>query len=253
MGQYRKGSLRGSEACSVMLAAGSPRGSHHAATPLADAFHHVQPRQNGPALPRAGAGTLKGDSVSFQAWVDESQSNRAADPDVYLLAAAVCAPAQVEEARNVMRGLLLPGQRKLHWRDEDPRRRLHIVRTLAGAPLEHLVVVRIGLVGERPERRRRYCLERLLYELDQLGVHTVTVESRGRKDDDRDRAMLDYLRRRRMLISPLHLDHQSGPSDALLWAPDAVCGAVTRARVGDVDYLAVLESKVEVITIDARQ
>jgi hypothetical protein len=54
---------------------------------------------------------------------------------------------------------------------------------IAAAPLLHLVVVRDGQPGEKPERRRRHCLERLLHELDQLSVGTVTFESRGSKDD----------------------------------------------------------------------
>ncbi len=71
----------------------------------------------------------------------------------------MCDPVEVDRARETLQSLLLPGQRKLHWRDEDDRRRKTIVQTLAAIQIGVLVVVRGGLAGEKPERRRRHCLE----------------------------------------------------------------------------------------------
>ena len=171
---------------------------------------------------------MTGSSRQLIAFLDESQSHHDLDPDTYVLAASVCAPAMLEPARDVVSGLRLKGQRKLHWRDEsDPRRRL-IIRTIAEIPLEHVIVVRDGQAGERPERRRRQCMERMLYELDHLAVATATFESRGRPDDRRDRAMLDAMRARKMVNSELRITHQRGDQEALLWVADALCAELSR-------------------------
>lgn len=187
------------------------------------------------------------------AHLDESQSHPELDPDTYVLAATVGDPSVLELARRVLLGLRLKGQRKLHWRDEsDPRRRL-ITDAIAAIPLEHVIIVRDGRTGERPERRRRHCIERMLYELDNLNVATATFESRGRADDGRDRAMLDAMRARKVVTSELRIEHQLGHQEALLWVADAVCGAVTQQRVGNDRYLKTISGQVQVqvIGIDA--
>ncbi len=154
--------------------------------------------------------------------------------------------------RTVMRGLLLPGQRKLHWRDESDKRRQQIVEAVATVGLEYIVVVvRQGRKGERPERRRRHRLERLLFELDQRGVEHVVLESRGAKDDQRDRELLTVLHPRGILKAKgLHIDHAYGRTEALLWLPDAVCGAVTRSRLGEPAFIEKIESRSKIIMIE---
>jgi hypothetical protein len=169
----------------------------------------------------------------LQAFLDESQSDRARDPYCYVLAAGICSPGDINAARAGMERLRLRGQRKVHWRDESANRRRFIAQAVAVLPLQHLVVVRDGRAGETAERRRRHCLERVLYELDQLGVDTATFESRGPADDRRDRFMLDALRARKVVSPELRMAHIPGPKDPLLWVPDTVCGAVTHQRTGD--------------------
>jgi hypothetical protein len=120
---------------------------------------------------------------------------------------------------------------------------------VAELPLRHLVVIRDGRPDERSERRRRYCLERMLFELESRGVDTATFESRGPADDRRDRNMLDALRARRIVSPRLRMAHMPGPKDPLLWVPDVVYGAVTYERTGDGEYFEILTSRLEVITI----
>jgi hypothetical protein len=188
------------------------------------------------------------------AFADESQSNRALDPCTYMLAAAVCDDPALGAAREAVAALLLKGQHKLHWRDEGDKRRQEIAEAVAALPMQHLVVVRDGRTGERPERRRRHCLERLLHELGQAGVAAVTFESRGPKDDKCDRDMLDALRAGKAVAADLRIEHAAGPSEALLWAADAVCGAVVQSRTGDLTYLETIKAgaKLQVITIGWR-
>jgi hypothetical protein len=187
------------------------------------------------------------------AYVDESESVQIVDPNTYLLAAALCSVADLDIVRDAMRRLLLKGQRTVHWRDESDKRRHLIIDTVASVPIEHVVVIREGHAGERPERRRRHCLEQLCYELDRRAVTNMIAESRGPADDKRDRDMLDALRARRVVTGPLRLDHLTGPAEALLWLPDAVCGAFVRARTGDTGYTATLGERITVIATTARR
>jgi hypothetical protein len=177
-----------------------------------------------------------------QAFVDESQSRSARDPNTYLLAAAVCNQTSVPSVRAEIDALRVSGARKLHWRDEDRKRRRKIAESIAGMPLVHVVVVRDGQPDEKPERRRRHCMERLLYELDTLDVDTVTFESRGPKDDKRDRDMLDALRSKKMIPSTLRIEHAIGLHEPMLWIADAICGAVVQFRTGDPTYLDTIRA-----------
>jgi hypothetical protein len=144
------------------------------------------------------------------AFLDESQSNQSLDPDTYILAAGVCDHPSAEAARPIMSGLRLKGQVKLHWHDESEARRRRISEAIAEVPVRHLVVVRTGFNEDRPERQRRHCLERMLYELDQLQVSEATFESRGPKSDLNDRWMLDALRSRACRVADAADGSRSG-------------------------------------------
>jgi len=65
---------------------------------------------------------------------------------------------------------------------------------IARLPIEALVVVRQGPETDKSERGRRKCLETLLPELTRYGCTHLVIESRGARDDRRDRDMLDALR-----------------------------------------------------------
>lgn len=185
----------------------------------------------------------------YAAWIDESQSNRRTDPGTYLLAAAVLDADRVDTARETMRSLLLRGQKKLHWRDDRDRQE-QIIKVVAGLEVEHVVAVRsIPDTTAHPERQRRLCLDRLLPELVALGVSHAVVESRGRKDDLRDRTALDNARRRQLLAGPLRLDHVGGPGDPLLWVPDACCGALTQDRCGESTNFAHIKTRVTLLDV----
>lgn len=188
----------------------------------------------------------------WTAFVDESEPDDRVDPGVYMLAAALVEGDQYDNVGKALRALLLPGQRKLHWHDESAPRRARLASTLAQLEVLHLVVVRIGgLDGERSERRRRLCLQRLLPELDQAGVTRVVFESRQRKQNLADRGLLDVLRAQKRLSTALHMDHVPGPANPILAASDIVCGAVAADRQGKSDYLAPLKPLLTMHTLTA--
>jgi len=125
--------------------------------------------------------------------------------------------------------------------DRPPSRRRKIAAAIAELPLRHVIVVRNGLPGERAERRRRLCLNRMLYDLDAAEVHIATFESRGAPDDRRDRQLVDTMRASQSISGQLRIEHQKGPLEPLLWVPDAVCGALTSQRTGEGQYLEIIE------------
>lgn len=139
----------------------------------------------------------------------------------------------------------------LHWYDDrGESRRRKIVEAVAQLGCQHIVVIRSGDRTTRSERRRRMCMKRLLWELEQLGVVRVCLEARERKQNSRDRQLLDQLRAGRELGGQLRMDHIPGPEEPLLWIPDAVAGAVVAARLGDLQYRAIIDHQIRQILID---
>ncbi len=65
-------------------------------------------------IDHAGSGSSR---VNNHVFVDETKRRG------YLLVASVVVPGDVESLRRMLRGLVLPGQRRLHMKDESDRRR----------------------------------------------------------------------------------------------------------------------------------
>jgi hypothetical protein len=141
-----------------------------------------------------------------RAFVDESGSRQRLDPGAYLLCAAMAGNEDVDGIRSRVAALKLPGQVKLHWRDESPSRQRRIIDAVAALPVDLLVVVHVS-PSRKPEQRRHRALRVLLPALAAGDVSRVVAESRGRVADARDRAVLDAMRRSRVL------DDGTGPRD----------------------------------------
>ena len=87
----------------------------------ADSSHHVA---IGPPSPRIRPSARC--RVTRHVYVDESKRGG------YLLVASMHPPGELAEARSLMRGLVLKGQRRVHMtKESDPRRKV-IVATLVG-------------------------------------------------------------------------------------------------------------------------
>ena len=94
-------------------------------------------------------------------------------------------------------------------------------------------------------------MEPFLSTVEEYGCQKLILESRGPADDKRDRVLLDTLRSKRQ-VDVLRLDHRRGPEEPLLWIPDALCGAVASARIGDRRWWEVIQDQIHVTEIDAR-
>lgn len=95
----------------------------------------------------------------------------------------------------------------------------------ARRPLRHLIVARSCPTRERPERRRRLCLQQLCRSLQQLGVAEMTLESRGVRADKRDMDAVQAFRAGNVLTNRLRVTHRTGHAEPMLWIADSVRGA----------------------------
>lgn len=152
---------------------------------------------------------------------------------MYVLAAAIGDPTACDPVRADLRGLLRTGQRRLHWRDEDDKRRTQLAEAVGKLDMTAVVVIGAPVDNSRQERARRKCMEVLLPYLDQqLQVVQVWMETRTKSLNRGDHKMVVALRGRRLLTSQIRVDMSRPLEEPMLWVPDIVAGAVGAASIG---------------------
>ena len=118
--------------------------------------------------------------MTMWAYADESmRAPRPGSPGVYVMAAAVLNTADVDDCRADVRSLSPRPRTRFHWRDEPARRRRQAVSLVAERCPQHVTVAGSPLDPPRQERARRLCLQRLLPELEHLGVTHVWLDARS--------------------------------------------------------------------------
>jgi hypothetical protein len=158
------------------------------------------------------------------ALVDESY--RAASPGLFVLAAVTVPQNDDAEAlRHALRSVAANNKNPFHWRHEAEPRRLAMLGLLSSARLVDVTVVAASPVQpRRQERARGTRVRQLGWELNQLGVTRVVLESRG-VQDLADRRVLSGLQQAGWLPRSFAFTHGS-KAEPLLWMADAVAGAV---------------------------
>lgn len=181
--------------------------------------------------------------------VDECEAIR--EGHTYSLAASLIETKKLDDVRDAMRALTPPGMAKLHWHDaETTTQRLQLAQAVADLRfVEHIVVVLAGHAAERPERRRRRCMARLLTELHDLAVEHVLIEAREPKQNARDRQFLDSMRAQRRIPATLRMDHEPGPAEPALAVADIVAGAVLASYSGEGRCRKLIEHKLTELVI----
>ena len=206
-----------------------------------------------PTSARPAPGTPDGlEPSTLHAWVDESMLFPPQGSGTYLLAAALADPKLCAGVREAMDGLREPGQAKLHWRNEGAPRRRKIVTAVGKCHITSLVIIGTPLAKSKQERGRALCMERLLYELDGLGVDRVYLESRTKTLNDRDMTTVVRLRGVNAISPWLRVEILNPSGEPMLWIADIVAGAVKAARSGQDEYLSGIAPYVEQIEIDFR-
>jgi hypothetical protein len=184
----------------------------------------------------------------LHAWVDESIHSPVSgvSEGMYVLAAAVAPADMCDSTRASLRSLIPRGAARLHWRHESAPLKRKIAATITGLDFTGLVVV--GVRPDGPERARRMCMERLLFELDEMRISTVWLESRTQSLNRKDQTMVAALRSKKVISELLRAEFQLPSQEPMLWLPDAIAGAVGMARKG-VD-VALRETMGELIELE---
>ncbi|SEQ61116.1 hypothetical protein SAMN05216188_10421 [Lentzea xinjiangensis] len=150
----------------------------------------------------------------------------------HLLAATLVAPAALHSTRSLMRGLLLPGERRVHFKSEKDSRRKYIVSRIVERGLEVIVLSS----SEKGDRARAVLLERLVVEAIERGVSRLVLDSRDHASNGRDRGVLARTKARDAGIVYEHIQSSAEPalwvSDAVAWCSGA--GGDWRRRIGPV-------------------
>ena len=151
----------------------------------------------------------------------------------YLVAAVIVMPGKLRDARRELRGLLLPGQRELHFNDQqDPRRRV-LADAIARLPIEVRIYQR---TRERYfEPARQDCIEQLANDLLVAGAHRLVLDSRGAMDRH-DERMIQSTFVGHPFEARFNYEHIDSTCESMLWAADAAAwcfgaGGTWRKRV----------------------
>lgn len=159
------------------------------------------------------------------------------------MCAAIINTTEADDIRAHLRPLRLPGQVKLHWSDEQDRRRRLIVEAVADVEAMQVLITHRSAPNRKTERYRRKCLERLYFELEDMGVSALTLESRQMAQNRMDIAHIVSLRNRG-IATGLEVSHVRGADDPLLWIPDIILGALNTAHLGETRYWNALRDQV---------
>jgi len=151
--------------------------------------------------------------VSSHVFVDETKRRG------YLLVASAVVPSDLDATRRMLRGLVLPGQRRLHMKDEsDPRKRS--IATAIAVSGVHATIYDAGQRYRTEWERRQACLTSLVADAAQRGDAMLILE----QDDTliaSDRKLL-YRATRDAGCPDLRYEHQRAAAELLLALPDAI-------------------------------
>jgi hypothetical protein len=146
----------------------------------------------------------------------------------YVLAAAVAPAGDLGEIRQQLRAVPPGKKQHFHWGDESEPLRRKMLAVVEEMQLPHVVVAATPVDRRRQERARGVCLEQLMWELHQLGVGHVLLESRS-DQDAADKRVIGGLRTRNVIphVMSFGFGTKRNPE---LWIPDAIAGAVITQR-----------------------
>lgn len=100
--------------------------------------------------------------MTIHAFIDESGRDR-----TYLVCVTLVAPAQLTSLRQRLRGLLLPGQRELHFKKEKAARRRYLADAIARLHVTARIY-RTECTPKTEEVARQRCLRRVQPIIEQV-------------------------------------------------------------------------------------
>lgn len=148
------------------------------------------------------------------AFVDES-----ARPGRYLMASVRVMPSFAGIVRRGLTDLVLPGQRRLHFKTESDRRRRMLLSAMAQLPVAIDLYIARGLGGDVA---RGLCLQQIVRDLQATGDDTIVFIERVDGLETYDHRSISAARHR----SPnLTWQHLAPTEDPILWLADAAAWA----------------------------
>ncbi|TDO35779.1 hypothetical protein EV643_12151 [Kribbella sp. VKM Ac-2527] len=147
--------------------------------------------------------------MPIHVFVDENKSRG------LLMAAARCPSGEVAVHRKALRGLLLPGQERLHFNHETDARRKQIIQVIADFHL----LVDVYQADRDTWADRRRCLEAVVR--DTAGMAERLVVEREESTYDHDQRTL-HAACQRFKCFDLRWELMVPKLDPLLWVPDAI-------------------------------
>lgn len=160
--------------------------------------------------------------MTVHAFADESRRG-----SLYIVAAAIATPGNLRRLRRDLRGLLLPGQRELHFNDQqDPRRRV-LSDVIARLPVEVRVYQRTCQKYFEPARQE--CVERLTSDLLVAGAHRLVFDTRAELDK-KDEETIRNVFAKQPFEARFNYEHVDSTGESMLWIADAVAWCVGAGR-----------------------
>jgi hypothetical protein len=167
---------------------------------------------------------------------------------LYVVAAGAVAQTDLDPARDELRKLLLSRQPYLHWNSEKAARRLAIVDCLSDLVAMALACTYYPVEARRQEPARAACLTALVGDLKAEGISKLVIEARGEVLDRRDRRTLLHAREVGIASHDLNYRHVGKLEEPLLWAADAIAGAVALHLTGeDSRYFEQLQTSLLIV------
>jgi len=174
--------------------------------------------------------------VSSHIFVDETKRRG------YLLVASAVVPGDLDSTRRMLRGLVLPGQRRLHMKDESDSRKRSIATAVAVSGVT-ATIYDAGRRHQNERERRAACLTALVVDAAARDDAILVLE----QDDTlvvSDRKLL-YRATREAGCPDLRYEHRRAAVEQLLALPDAI--AWCWAKGGD------WRRRIEPVVTDVRE
>lgn len=156
---------------------------------------------------------------------------------LYILACVTLDDFRAVSLRTeIKQELLLPGQNRFHWRDENAERRTLALELLAEAHDTAYAYVCSRLQDCGDPRARALCFKKLIWDARTEHISGITFESRQSHNDRIDRGTIIGLERSRIGSPSLVYDFKTPVDEPLLWLPDVMAGAIAASGTGNALY-----------------
>lgn len=151
--------------------------------------------------------------VTAHVFVDETKERG------YLVAAAIVCPESLAAARQSIRALILPRQRRIHFKAESDPRRRKVIDTLVDLKVRATLYDAYDHASSK--QARDACLVRLVADIKEINAARLVLE----RDDSTlqsDEALLRRHIRVPGLMPDLRYEHLRAHEECLLAIPDAI-------------------------------